>query len=210
MIPAVSEVTPRTSVDVSEPPDFASEGLARRAWEFAAEAHAGQRRKGDGSPYMLHPLEVAEIIVGDRADEGMVAAALLHDVLEDTETEPARIADLFGSDVGELVYALSDDSRITDYASRKRALRSQVDSAGSRAQRIYAADKLANSRELLRAWRAEGEAIEGRYKAPISLRILIWREDLRMVRSRLGETPVVTALEEQLETLEAERSATSA
>ncbi len=190
--------------------DLVDSEITRAAWDFAAAAHGDQRRKGDGAPYMAHPLEVARLVVDHGGNRTQVAAAFLHDVLEDTETAGTTIEDRFGPEVAALVAALSDDPAIADYEARKAALREQVEAAGAEAQQIYAADKLANSRELLRVYRSEGEAVAPRYKAPLDVRLAIWRADLAMVRGRLGDAALVGALEGQLDELENELVAASA
>ncbi len=195
--------------DAEEPsiPTFARDAAARRAFEFARAAHAGQKRKGDGAPYISHPLDVAALVEGRGGDQAMVAAAFLHDVLEDTETDAARIHGDFGADVGSLVVALTDNRHIDDYAARKDALRAQVERAGSRAIEIYLCDKVANSRDLHRLYALEGEAIGARYKAPIALRIAVWRGDLEMALHRLGESPLAAELAAELDAIDALRGA---
>lgn len=204
------EPPPSQPTGIENSPEFLDGGLARGAWQFATTAHAGQRRKGDGAPYILHPEAVAELVADHGGDEIQIAAALLHDVLEDTETPAVAISERFGAAVGALVVALSDDPGIEAYELRKRALRVQVEAAGERAQLIYAADKLANSRELLRVYRNDGEAVGDRYKAPLDVRIRIWRDDLRMLRDRLGPTELVEDLRLQLDAVESERASPSA
>ena len=81
------------------------------AAEFAAEAHFGQLRK-DGSPYITHPLKVAEIASDWHLDKHAVIAALLHDVVEDTEVEIDEIEDKFGADISALVNGLSKIEQI--------------------------------------------------------------------------------------------------
>ena len=78
----------------------------RRAYEFAARWHQGQLRKS-GDPYITHPLAVAEAAAAARLDCIMVCAALLHDVVEDTDCEPELVRDQFGDDVADLVERLS-------------------------------------------------------------------------------------------------------
>ena len=74
----------------------------RRAYEFSAQAHSGQLRKG-GDPYITHPLAVAEVLAGWRLDIQTLIAALLHDVVEDTGVTREEIADQFGRQVATLV-----------------------------------------------------------------------------------------------------------
>lgn len=196
--------------DQSELPDFARSGVALAAWRFAAEAHAGQRRRGDGSPYIGHPVAVARLVAEHGGDEEMVAAAFLHDVLEDTEVTSPRIHGDFGEDVGALVDALSDDRRLTDYEQRKTALRDQVERAGERAALIYVADKLANCSDLRSLYAREGEAVGPRFKAPIDLRISIWRDDATMVEGVLDGVPLLESLIAALDALDDERARASA
>jgi RelA/SpoT family (p)ppGpp synthetase len=77
-----------------------------RAYEFGAKAHDGQTRKS-GVPYIQHPVAVAQILAGMRLDGETIAAAILHDVLEDTGTSVEELAELFGEDVAALVDGVS-------------------------------------------------------------------------------------------------------
>jgi GTP diphosphokinase / guanosine-3',5'-bis(diphosphate) 3'-diphosphatase len=76
--------------------------LVRRAYQFAAEAHAGQTRKS-GDPYVTHPLAVAEIICELKLDIASVCAALLHDCVEDTSATVEQLGELFGKEIAFLV-----------------------------------------------------------------------------------------------------------
>src|SRR5579871_1345043 len=76
--------------------------LLRRSFDFAAEHHRNQSRKS-GDPYLSHPLEVAHVLADMKLDVMTLTAALLHDVVEDTQIPHARISDLFGADVAQLV-----------------------------------------------------------------------------------------------------------
>jgi len=76
--------------------------LVEEAYQFALEAHEGQKRRS-GEPYLQHPLEAASILTDLRLDASSLAAALLHDVVEDCEVPLSAIQELFGSEVGKLV-----------------------------------------------------------------------------------------------------------
>jgi guanosine-3',5'-bis(diphosphate) 3'-pyrophosphohydrolase len=134
---------------------------ARAAIAYAEERHAGQRR-ADGSPFILHPLEVASILYYAGAPDHLVAAGLLHDVIEKAGVSGGELERLFGGWVRELVAAVSDDDRITRYGARKAALRLQVAGAGEEALMLFAADKLSKLREL----RRETESDDDRNDAP--------------------------------------------
>ncbi len=83
----------------------------QRAYLFGAEAHEGQRRRS-GEPYIYHPLEVARLLADMRMDSKSIIAALLHDVIEDTQTAKEQLAANFGKDVANLVDSVSKISQI--------------------------------------------------------------------------------------------------
>ena len=89
------------------------------AYQFGAEAHEGQRRR-TGEPYIFHPLEVAHILAQMHMDAKSICAAILHDVIEDTQTAKERIAQEFGKDVAELVDGVSKITRI-EFQSQEEA-----------------------------------------------------------------------------------------
>lgn len=129
--------------------DFVKQSpLTRDALAFANERHAGQTRDLDGAPFVTHPVEVACLLHEAGYSDEVVAAGVLHDVLEDTDAQPEELARRFGHDVATLVAAVSDDPSIKDTTERKAALRLQVAEAGECAAAIFAADKVSKAREL--------------------------------------------------------------
>jgi (p)ppGpp synthase/HD superfamily hydrolase len=122
--------------------------LTRDALVFAADRHAGQTRDSGGVPFVTHPVEVACLLHEAGYSDEVVAAGVLHDVLEDTDVEQAELEKRFGDRVAGLVAAVSDDPSIEDDAERKTALRRQVAAAGEEAGVIFAADKVSKVREL--------------------------------------------------------------
>ena len=125
-------------------PAFARDSeLLIGAYRLARSAHHGPRRTGDTD--IDHPVAVAELLAGEGFDERVVAAALLHDVVEDTTTEPEEIEERFGPEVATLVREMTEDPRIEDYPERKAEHRARV-TGDRRAAAIYAADKLASAR----------------------------------------------------------------
>jgi len=116
--------------------------------EFALERHAGQRREGDQAPFVLHPLEVGSLLSLAGYPDRAVAAGVLHDVLEDTDTDETELEERFGAEVSALVRAVSDDASIEDERTRKAALRCQVARGPVEAAAVFAADKLSKAREL--------------------------------------------------------------
>src|ERR671917_1786784 len=122
--------------------------LTRDALAFADQLHAGQTRDLDDLPFVTHPVEVACLLHEAGYHDEVVAAGVLHDVLEDTDAERSDLESRFGTRVAELVEAVTDDPTIEDDAERKAALRRQVSHAGECAAVVFAADKVSKAREL--------------------------------------------------------------
>ena len=140
---------PRDDSGHSPEPSFIDHlPLTSAAVEFAEQRHAGQLRASDSARFVLHPLEVASMLDRSGYPDHVVAAAVLHDVLEDTDSERSELEALFGKEVGDLVAAVSDDPRITDELERKNELRERVRRAGGYALAVFAADKISKVREL--------------------------------------------------------------
>lgn len=125
--------------------------LFLKALRFAAEKHSLQRRKDkDASPYINHPIQVAETLwtLGKINDNNTLIAGLLHDILEDTPTTPEEIRTQFGPDILGLVKELTDDKTLPK-AERKQQ---QIDNASHKSQRakqIKLADKICNLHDLI-------------------------------------------------------------
>src|SRR6201994_3046816 len=93
--------------------------LLRRAYVFSAYEHKGQVRHS-GEPYLVHPLEVADLLADMKLDVVAVAAGLLHDVVEDTLTTPERIAELFGPEIAHVVEGVTKIGAIPFSSSEER------------------------------------------------------------------------------------------
>lgn len=126
--------------------------VVRKAYVFSGVVHQGQTRLS-GEPYLIHPLEVANILTGLRMDPQTVATGLLHDTVEDTHTTIEKIDELFGHEVAELVDGLTKISRITFEKKRDREaenFRKMILAMGKdiRVILIKLADRLHNMRTL--------------------------------------------------------------
>ena len=109
----------------------------------------------------------------------MLAAALLHDAVEDSQLTVGEIVERFGAEIGEIVAALTEDPSIEDWVERKDGLRAQVVAAGASAVAVYAADKLEKLRETREMYESYGEGAINLHKAPsLDLRVAAWRADL--------------------------------
>lgn len=117
---------------------------------FSAWKHRDQKRKYTGFPYFVHPEEVAHIVMSVSKDANMICAAYLHDTVEDTETTFEEIENLFGSEVKQLVWELTDASKPSDgnRATRKAIDREHIWKASREGQIIKLADLISNSRDI--------------------------------------------------------------
>jgi (p)ppGpp synthase/HD superfamily hydrolase len=181
--------------------------LIGKALEMAEKAHAGQTRSGSGGmAYIHHPVAVAELLAEHGFDESTVAAALLHDVVEDSDASVEEVAADFGPRVADLVAALTEDESIEPFERRKEEHRRQVEEAGCDAPAIYAADKLSNIRVLRRALASEGESAGEEFEAPLDVKERVWSDDLEMLRRRAPDLPFVDDLAVELERLRETRA----
>jgi (p)ppGpp synthase/HD superfamily hydrolase len=171
--------------------------LAREALAFAEARHAGQKRDLGDLPFVTHPVEVARLLHEAGYPDEVIAAGVLHDVLEDTDAETDDLVERFGADVAELVAAVSDDPTIEDGVERKAALRRQVAASGERAAAVFAADKVSKTREL-RA-RLRGGHLEGRDAA----RVDHYEASLAMLSELIPASELVARLRTELEALHA-------
>jgi (p)ppGpp synthase/HD superfamily hydrolase len=178
---------------------------------YAQRQHAGQLR-GDGTPFILHPLEVASLLYDAGASDDLIAAGVLHDLAEKAHVAAGEIRGRFGPRITSLVLAVSDDDRITGYGERKAALRRQVALAGADALTLFAADKISKLREL----RREATTDFAAGAAPIRVRKLRarrlrhYRRSLALLEERIPESPLVSELRDELYALQRDRTLANA
>jgi (p)ppGpp synthase/HD superfamily hydrolase len=122
--------------------------VTRAALEFADERHRGQLRDTDRAPFILHPLEVAHLLRGRGYPDHVVAAGVLHDIIEDTGVDYDELVVRFGDAVAGVVREVSEPEGGGDYAQRKARLRAGMADASADAVAVFAADKVAKAREL--------------------------------------------------------------
>ncbi|TAH53481.1 MAG: HD domain-containing protein [Chloroflexota bacterium] len=133
------------------------------AIEFAARAHRGQFRKASPLPYILHPLSVARILIECDASEEIVIAALLHDVVEDTNVTLEQVRGAFGDNVARLVQGMSEPNRKDTWENRKRGTLEFLETAPQDILLIELADKLDNIREIGKDIAREGDVVWQRF-----------------------------------------------
>ena len=138
--------------------------LLDRAIVFAVRAHAGTERRGKGFPYIVHPMEAVEIVATMTRDQELLAAAALHDTVEDTDTTVEQIREEFGDRIASLVASESDivleglpaeDS----WHARKQAAIDRLARASHDAKIVALGDKLSNMRAIARDYAQQGDAL---------------------------------------------------
>jgi hypothetical protein len=180
--------------------------LVRDALETARRAHAGQLRRGsDGHPYIDHPVAVAEILARHRHGDEVLAAGLLHDVVEKSDTGIDDVRRQFGDVVGDLVEALTEDEAIDSYEDRKEEHRHRVAAAGPAALAIFAADKLTNVAMLREAYALIGEGVSDELAVSLDLKIYIWEADLEMLFEQAAGMALTDELADEMVALWGDR-----
>ena len=142
--------------------------ILNNAIVFATKVHANQFRKGTQIPYILHPLEAATIVGTMTTDDEIIAGAVLHDVVEDTDTTIEQVKDLFGERVAKLVAAESEDKREnlsaeSTWKIRKQETLNHLKTASIDVKMITLGDKLSNIRAINRDYNAIGEVLWQRF-----------------------------------------------
>lgn len=134
------------------------------AIEFAAKAHEGQFRKGTKRPYIVHPVEVADIVAVMTRDEEVICAAVLHDTIEDCPgVTEAALSSVFGERVASMVAQESED-KSRSWMERKETTIRHLGEAPREVQMIGLADKLSNMRDIDRDYPVFGEELWSRFR----------------------------------------------
>jgi guanosine-3',5'-bis(diphosphate) 3'-pyrophosphohydrolase len=153
--------------------------LVRRAYAFAEAAHRGQRRK-DNRAFIAHPVRVARLLAARGYDEEVVAAALLHDVVEDTAVTLGEVRERFGARVAQLVACVTEDPGLPT-GERKRAYREGLRRSPDAARAICAADKVCNASDLREAASDSAEEVLARFAGGLEAQVQRFTAELSML-----------------------------
>ena len=145
--------------------------LLDRAIIFAVKAHAGTERRGKGFPYIVHPMEAVEIVATITPDQELLAAAALHDTVEDTDVTIEQIREEFGERIANLVASESDVmiqgvSEEDSWHARKQAAIDRLSRAPHDAKIVALGDKLSNMRAIARDYAVKGDELWKIFHAP--------------------------------------------
>ena len=168
--------------------------LVSEAIAFAVKAHDGMRRKKSGVPYILHPME-ASVIVGTMTDDqNLIAAAVLHDVVEDAGITLEEIKEKFGQRVWELVRSETEDKRAdlppasTWRIRKEESLEVLKNTEDIGVLMVWLGDKLANMRSLYRDWKVEGDAMWQRFNQKDAKEQAWYYRSIVALTERLSDT----------------------
>lgn len=154
--------------------------LLDKALHFAIDAHANVERRGKGFPYIVHPLEAVEIVASITSDQELLAAAALHDVVEDTPITIEQIRAEFGDRVADIVAAESDNlnegvTAESSWRDRKMAALKHLQNASHEVKVVAMGDKLSNMRAIARDYEVLGDKLWDRFHAPNGKADHVWR-----------------------------------
>lgn len=141
---------------------FLNTELLDRSIVFAVRAHQNTERKGKGFPYIVHPLEAVSIVATMSPDQELLAAAALHDTVEDTDITIEDIRREFGDRIADLVYAETDKtvegiSKADSWRERKQDAINRLAAASRDAKIVAMGDKLSNMRAIYRDYMKQGD-----------------------------------------------------
>ncbi len=169
--------------------------LVEEAVALAAGAHRGQKRKGEDLPYILHPLEVMLITASMTAEPEVLAAAVLHDTVEDTPVTAEEIRERFGERTAALVASETEDKRAdlppedTWEIRKKESLDRLAKERDPGVKILWLSDKLSNMRAIARHRRAEGDAVWKRFHQTDPARQKWYYESIARILDDLKDHP---------------------
>jgi (p)ppGpp synthase/HD superfamily hydrolase len=148
--------------------------LIIKAFTFAYKAHKYSTRKGSSTPYIIHPLSVAITLMRYDASDELIAAALLHDVVEDENVSLTEIEERFGKEVSILVEAVSEPTKLIQsninrrktWKKRKQHTVDSLYNASRDIKLLSCADKLSNISDTIKDYNKQGEEVWKVFNAP--------------------------------------------
>ena len=172
--------------------------IVEAAIELAAKAHRHQVRKGTDIPYVSHPYAVAMLVARAGCPEEMIAAAVLHDTVEDTYITLRDIQERFGDKVAEIVEGCSEPERGASWEERKRHTLEYLRTAPWEVRVVACADKLHNLRTIREALEEQGESVWTRFKRGRQEQEWYYRGLAESLRGA-PEVPFLREFEEEIE-----------
>lgn len=170
-----------------------------QALRLAVVAHTGQKRKGSGLPYIVHPIHVSVILLRHGFSVEAAIAGLLHDIVEDQGYDLAEVSEQFGPRVAKMVGALSErkldaDGRRRPWNTRKREALEKIQNASREAMAVKAADALHNGKSFVEDLRREGRRVWQHFNQGPDPQLAYYSEIVKIGKEKLGPHPLVDEL----------------
>lgn len=190
-------------------PISATDPLIWRTTELAVRCHEGQIRKGDGAPYIVHPIRVALYLAQAGLSPEVIAAGLLHDTVEETPPEKRQkwwkeLAKNTPRRVQALVQAVSDADPEAPWQERKDAYLRSLGKASRDALAIACADKLDNAIGMKKVLERDGAVAMRRFNAPLDAKIAYFNAIVDITEKRWLDCPLIQPLRAAIKELEQE------
>lgn len=161
---------------------------------FATDCHANQTRKATNTPYILHPLEAGTIAASlttkdGQVDHEVICAAILHDVIEDTDTNLQSIEDMFNKEVSKLVDIQSEDKSKSWQERKEHTINMLNDNKIKNVEIVILADKLSNMRSIRRDYNEIGEDLWNRFNVTDKEKHKWYYESIAKSMKQITHTP---------------------
>lgn len=155
--------------------------LIEKAARIMAEAHANQKRKNDNSPFIVHPVMVALKLAKFDFQDAVIAAALVHDVLEDTDFSEEKLLKILGGEVVEIVKVVTENKSLP-WEDRKKLYIEAVKNGSVDVKAISICDKIHNLEDVLAAYQQIGSEIWKKFNRGKEKQIWLMEETLKMFK----------------------------
>ena len=167
--------------------------LLHKAIEYAAIKHRNQYRKGTDTPYIVHPMEVLQILAENGCALPVQIAGVLHDVVEDTDATMQDIETLFGKEVAELVKSDTENKQLT-WTERKELALAELKTHTMAARQLLCADKLSNIKSIYADLRIVGANVWSRFKGSPSQTKWYYQEIVKELSKDMHGIPMFEEL----------------
>jgi (p)ppGpp synthase/HD superfamily hydrolase len=180
-----------------------------QAFKFAYIHHKGTTRKGSQIPYIAHPMDVAAILLKNNAEEDVIVAGLLHDVIEEENVELQELETQFGRKVAQLVdfatepAELRKGNRRKSWKARKQHTLDHLEAATQEEKLLSCADKLSNIRDTINDYKELGDKLFDRFNATIEQQGWYYRSlcEVYLKGEGIGHYPAYKQLKDSVEQL---------
>lgn len=175
--------------------------LIEKAMQFAAIKHEGQMRKGTNIPYIIHPFGVALILQKAKQRDEVIAAGLLHDTLEDTNTTEAELCEHFGEEVLKLVQAASEPDKSLSWEERKNHTIQSLPHRSNEEITLIVADKLHNLRSIQEDVEREEDQLWSRFNRGKRDQSWYYMSILHALKEKKRDIPIIRVFEKETQNL---------